>query len=402
MSGEAAVTVDFPIYDADQHYYEAADTYTRHLDPKYSYAFRWVQTPDKRRTHLLIGGQLQTMIPNPTFDPVAHPGALAAYFRGENTEGMDIKKMVGQTDPIDSHPEYRDRAKRAEVLSSQGVAGAFMLPTLGLGIEELLNQDVPALYAVLHAGNEWIEEEWGFARDNQIIAPPVISLVDPERAEQELQWAIERGTKAVAFRPGPVAGLFGYRSPADPMYDRFYSMCEEADVAIAIHAGDAGYASYTERWGERVQFSTYNESPFTEVLSVHLERPIFEMLAAMICHGLFDRHPRLKVVTIELGSGWVPELLRRFRITYGKIPYTFKKDPVETFHQNIWVTPFQEDSVASLLDHMRVDRILFGSDWPHPEGIANPADFVQDIATLTPADRKKVMSDNMRDLLSLA
>jgi hypothetical protein len=53
------------------------------------------------------------------------------------------------------------------------------------------------------------------------------------------------------------------------------------------------------------------------VLAVGTERPIFDMMAAMICHGLFDRHPTLKVSTLELGSAWVPELHRRLRVAYG-------------------------------------------------------------------------------------
>jgi predicted TIM-barrel fold metal-dependent hydrolase len=298
-------------------------------------------------------------------------------------------------------PEYRNRNERAQVLDSQGVAGAFLLPTLALGLEQLLWNDAPALNAVLHALNAWIDEEWGFARDNQIVAPPVLTLVDPVAAEKELQWAIERGTKAIILRPAPVATVAGGRSPGDPVYDRLWSMCEEAGVAVAFHAADSGYMGDVARWGDRAKFGTSSESALAEVLSVHLERPIIETLAAFICHGALDRHPDLKLVTVELGSGWVPDLLRRLRTSYGKIPHLFGKDPVETFHQQVWVTPFQEDSIAKLIDHMRVDRILFGSDWPHPEGNANPAEFIQDIADLSPQNQQRIMSDNMRELLQL-
>jgi predicted TIM-barrel fold metal-dependent hydrolase len=392
--------IDWPIYDADQHYYEAADSFTRHLDPQYSYAFRWVTAKDTGRTHLLVGDRLFTMIKNPTFDPVGKPGALAAYFRGENTEGVDFKQMLGKMQRI--RPEYQDRGERLKVLDSQGVGGAFMLPTLALGLEQLLNEDAPALDAVLHAFNAWIDEEWGFARDSRIVAPPVLSLVDPQLAEKELQWLIERGTKAVILRPGPVVGAFGRRSPGDKVYGRIWSMCEDADVAVAFHAADSGYSTHVENWGEVTRFSGGNsDSPFAEVLSVHLERPIVETLAALISHGAFDRHPRLKVITIELGSGWVPDLLRRLGNSYGKIPHMFGYDPVQRFHENVWVTPFQEDSIASLAEHLSADHILFGSDWPHPEGIASPLDALEDLAALSASDQKKIMSENLKGLLKL-
>lgn len=393
--------LDWPIYDADQHYYESADSFTRHLDPAYSYAFRWVTAKDTGRTHLLVSDRLFTMISNPTFDPVGKPGALAAYFRGENTEGVDFKKMMGKMEP--ARPEYRRRDARLAVLDDQGVGGAFMLPTLALGLEQLLLDDPLALDAVLHAFNLWIDEEWGFARDGRIIAPPVLSLIDPELAEKRVQWFIERGTKALILRPGPIVGPHGRRSPGDKVYDRIWSMCEDADVAVAFHAADSGYTPHVEFWGEKTRglAGGQTENPFDEVLSVHLERPIVETLSALMSHGTFDRHPRLKVVTIELGSGWVPDLLRRFRRSYGKVPHLFGHDPVERFHDNIWVTPFQEDSVSSLADHMNIDRILFGSDWPHPEGNENPADAITDYADLSATDQRKIMSDNMKDLLKL-
>ncbi|WP_261565652.1 amidohydrolase family protein [Frankia gtarii] len=394
-----ATPIDFSVYDADQHYYEVADSFTRHLDPRYSYAFRWVTDKANGRTQLLVGDKVFRMISNPTFDPVGKPGALAAYFRGENTEGQSFKKMMGRMEPI--RPEYTRRAERAVVMAGQGVAGAFLLPTLALGLEELLTDNPPALFAVLHALNAWIDEEWGFARDKMIIAPPVLSLMDPRLAEEELRWVIERGTKAIVLRPAPVVGPYGNRSPADPVYDRFWSMCEDADVAVAFHAADSGYAGHVRAWGERVQFASESTSALAEVLSVHIERPISETIAAAICHGLFDRHPRLRFASIELGSGWVPELLRRLRQSYRKIPYAFGADPVETFHEHIYVAPFQEDNLTVLLDHMRVDRVLFGSDWPHPEGFARPTDFIADIADLSPADKKKLMSDNFRSLIVL-
>src|ERR1700751_1201310 len=98
MTGSA--TIDYPIYDADQHFYEASDTFLRHLYPAASDAFRWVTDDRTGRTNLLIGDRLFTMISNPTFDPVGRPGALAAYFRGENADGKDARALMGKLEPI--------------------------------------------------------------------------------------------------------------------------------------------------------------------------------------------------------------------------------------------------------------------------------------------------------------
>src|SRR5437764_854735 len=82
---------------------------------------------------------------------------------------------------------------------------------------------------------------------------------------------------------------------------------------------------------ERDRYTGLKSSPLTEVMSVNIERPIFDMIASMICHGLFDRHPALRVATVELGAGWVPYLQRRLRIAYGKTPQLFAQDPIESF-----------------------------------------------------------------------
>lgn len=199
---------DFALADVDQHFYESADSFTRHLDKRFSQAFRWAKTEDGR-TRLLIGDRLFTMISNPTFDPVARPGALIEYFRAENSAGSDGRKLIGTLEPI--RPEYRDRALRLDVLERQSVAQVCMLPTLALGIEELLHDDPPALHAVLDSFNRWIDDEWGYNRDGRIIAPPVFSLVDPGAAERELRRVIEAGTRMIVLRPAPVVspGLRG-------------------------------------------------------------------------------------------------------------------------------------------------------------------------------------------------
>ena len=122
------------------------------------------------------------------------------------------------------------------------------------------------------------------------------------------------------------------------------------------------------------------------------------MMAAMICHGVFDRHPTLKVATLELGAAWVGELHRRLRITYGKSPQLVGSDPSESFREHVWVAPFYEDLVTSLRDHHGADRILLGSDWPHPGGLSEPRAWVGDLMGLTDAERRLSLRDNLKVL----
>ncbi len=136
----------FRPFDADNHYYEAEDAFIRHIDPAMQKrCMQWAEVNGKKR--LLVGGKINKFIPNPTFDPIAKPGALEDYFRGRNEDGLDMKTMFGDLDPIAEHPGYRNRDARVALLDEQGMDGALLFPTLGVGMQEALRHDVPALHA---------------------------------------------------------------------------------------------------------------------------------------------------------------------------------------------------------------------------------------------------------------
>jgi predicted TIM-barrel fold metal-dependent hydrolase len=387
--------VDYALYDADQHYYEPHDALTRHLDPKYRHVVKWM-TIDGGRRSLLINGQQVTVVPNPTYDPVGVPGSMEAYFRAENHDAKEMRDIM-KMHPIPA--EAREREARLARLDQQGVEQTWLIPSLGLGIEEMLQEDPESAMAVFTAYNKWLADDWGYDRDGRIMTGPMISFLDPALAEQELDRVLEIGTRMIIMRAGPVASPHTKRpSPADKRFDRIWAKLAEAGTVVAIHAGDAGYNKYLGDWGEPTRYTGMKASPLTEVLSVAIERPIYDMMAAMICHGLFDRHPTLKVATLELGAAWVPELHRRLRITYGKTPQLFGRDPVESFREHVWVAPFYEDNIATIRDIHGADRILLGSDWPHPEGLSEPRAWIGDFVDLGEADMRKALRDNQKAL----
>jgi predicted TIM-barrel fold metal-dependent hydrolase len=109
------------------------------------------------------------------------------------------------------------------------------------------------------------------------------------------------------------------------------------------------------------------------------DRPPYETMGALVCHGLFDRFPRIRVASIEAGASWVPVLLKKLKNPYGQMPSSFASDPVETFRAHVWVAPFYEDDLGALKDDIGLDHLLFGSDWPHAEGLAQPKAFAKDL-----------------------
>jgi predicted TIM-barrel fold metal-dependent hydrolase len=128
-------------------------------------------------------------------------------------------------------------------------------------------------------------------------------------------------------------------------------------------------------------------------------KTIFDTMAALVCHGLFDRHPNLRVASIETGGMYVPHLLEELAQAYRKSPQEFRRDPVETFREHVWVAPFYEDDFVELADLIGIEHVLLGSDWPHPEGIARPIDYLDDVAGVSPEGQRRILRENLRELV---
>ena len=385
--------LDFLAFDADNHYYEAEDAFTRHIDPKLRRrAMQWGEL--NGRKCLFVAGKVNRFIPNPTFDPVAKPGCLDEYFRGRNPEGKSIREVFGSLEPI--NPAYRNRDARVALMDSQGIEGTFMFPTLGVGMEESLAGDPEALCGAFGAFNRWLHEDWGFAYKERLFAAPYITLVDVDHAVRELEWALERDARVIVMRAGPVETPAGGHSPADPRFDPFWARVAEAGITAAYHSGDSGYLRFFDAWGIRGDFQAFDFNPLRLCMS---PSPIMDTMAALVCGGLFDRHPRLRVATIETGSSWVAPLLARFEKAYGQMPFAFEQDPVEAFRRHVWVSPYYEDDLAQLRDRIGADHVLFGSDFPHAEGLADPIEFVNDLDGYSAGETRLVMRDNGMSLV---
>jgi predicted TIM-barrel fold metal-dependent hydrolase len=380
--------LDYQAFDADNHYYEAEDAFTRHIDPKLARrAMQW-GVVDGRKC-LLVGGRVNRFIPNPTFDPVAKPGCLDEYFRGRNPEGKSIREVFGALEPID--PAYRDRDARLALMDAQNLEATFMFPTLGVGMEQALRGDPEALTAAFRAFNRWLDEDWGFHYRDRIFGAPYLTLVDVDRAVEEIEWVLERGARVIVMRSAPVPTPTGNRAPSDPVFDPFWARVNEAGITVAFHSGDAGYLQFFEAWGLGGEFKSFDFNPMRLCMSAN---PIHDTLAAVVCGGLFDRHPRLRVATIESGSSWVPNLLGKLAKAYGQMPFAFERDPVEAFRRHVWVSPYYEDDLPRLRDTIGADHILFGSDFPHGEGLTEPTDFVTDLQGFDEKEVRLIMREN--------
>jgi predicted TIM-barrel fold metal-dependent hydrolase len=215
---------------------------------------------------------------------------------------------------------------------------------------------------------------------------------------EELRWALDRGARLVVMRPAAPTTATGRRSPFDPVFSRFWGLLDEAGITLVLHAGDGGVsmngyapdgfaASFSGGWEPTIAFFA-------------IETAIRDFLASMVLSNHLVRYPRLRVASVENGAQFLPDLFRKLRSVAAKVPGWFAEDPVETFRRQVWINPFWEDDVDEVVHHMGADRVLFGSDWPHIEGLPRPLDHVADLGSLDDAARRRVLHDNAAELLA--
>lgn len=388
--------LDFAPIDADHHYYEALDACTRHVDR--AFARRGVRTvQDGKRTLLVVADKVSYFIPNPTFDPIIVPGCLDAMFRGQIPEGVDPRGMQ-QVEPL--RPEYRDRTARQAVMEAQGLESVLLFPTLACGIEQSLRHDPEATAVVLHGFNQWLEEDWGFGTDSGLIGVPMLSLADPAAAVAEIEWLRGRGARVVHIRPAPVPGPGGRgRSLGAPEFDPVWAALVDANLPVAFHLGDSGYEFIAAAWGGSATFEPFRAVNVLDRLLVS-DRAIHDTIGSMICDGVFHRFPALRVASVENGAEWVYVLAKRLAKLANQNPRAFPEDPADVIRRNLWIAPYFEEDARKLADFIGVGRVLFGSDWPHGEGLAEPVDYVKELHAFDAADVRRIMRDNCLEYLA--
>ena len=372
----------YPVFDADNHFYEPKEALTQFLPEHRKGVIDYIDV--RGRTKIMVRNVVSDYIPNPTFEVVARPGAQEEYFR-HGSGGKSFREVMGK--PMKAIPAFRDPAARLEVMDSLGLDYTLMFPTLASLVEERLKDDPELILDIVHALNEWMYETWQFNYENRIFSTPVVNLGVVDRAIEELEWCLERGAKTVLVRPAPVPGLRGTRSFGTEEFDPFWQACVKAGIPVSMHASDSGYSEYLNDWEPGDEFKPFAPTSFRMVAMG--KRPIEDTMAALVCHGALTRNPDLRILSIENGADWVPYLFKQFKNVYSKMPQGFLEDPIEAFRRCVYVAPFWEDDFAQMAELCGVDRVIFGSDWPHPEGLAEPTKLIDDLQGLDEAGSAK-------------
>lgn len=403
--------LDYGLYDADMHYFEPVDCFTRNAPKPMRDRMLQVKDLDGKPTAML-NGQPFAFLSEQLFNPFGAPQELNDFISSPDwpaEEGDALQSVVLDTTWLDeSPPELRkallERDARIEWMTEKKIEGAVLYPTLGLDWVGMLPAGESALiHTHVESFNRWLLDDWGFNTNDRLYSAPLIVLHDRERAIAELDWVLENGARMVYLIPGPYAG----RSPADAFYDPIWARLAEARVPVVLHVVILTHYGrmLTEQWGEPFDTPINRMSPWL-MSQVTAGRYVSDTIMSMVFWNLFGRFPDLRIVSLENSAIWVEPLMRamdqgaKFAIDGPWPGGRIQERPSDIFKQHVWVSPFQFEDVPRLAGLIGADRVLFGSDYPHSEGIAEPAAFANELEGLEEVAIRQIMRENQLALLS--
>ena len=385
-----------PVFDADNHYYEAIDAFTRHVPQKMHR--RCVQIAEiGGKTRIMVAGRVDMQVGNPSFNPISKPGVLRQFFRG-NSEGKSMNELIrSNIEPMPA--EYMNRDARVDVLAKQGLEAAWLFPTLGVLYEQNLGEDTDAICTTFEGFNRWLAEDWGLNYQNKLFSAPYIPLSDVDWACRELDWALKQGATVICMRPAAVTTAKGRRSPADPQFDPFWAKVNEAGITVVAHVANSGYGANGYGYGSTLDAMGGGKP---SVASLGAERAIHDWFISIIYDKLFERFPNVRLASVESGATYLHDIFKNLKITKERARNYYKEDPVELFKQHCWINPFWEDDIKEVIGYMGADRVVLGSDWPHMEGTSQPLDLLEEVDGISASDQEQILYSNVKGLNTLS
>jgi predicted TIM-barrel fold metal-dependent hydrolase len=377
------------ILDVDQHLFESRRAWRDHIDPAFRDDALTIED-DARGWPWLTwrGKRLCSVDPQVPMQP---------HLVGEDR----VRRDAGEPAPAryeDRIPSsYGSAAARVRQLDEFGVDASVLFPNFGLIWEDMLGVDVPALCANLRAYNRWMSDE--LSDHDRLFGVAHVSLRDRDWAVDEIARIGRDGVRLAMIAPAPVDG----RPLSDPWLDPVWRAFCDAGVSPVFHVGgfpsplDPAWHQGDSETGDRL------------LDSVFLWVAPAVALANMIVHGTLEKFPDLRLGVVELTANWVPGFMLNidgasdfYAARHGGPLKELPLRPSEYLLRQVRVAALAYERPSYLVRKVNDDVFMFGSDWPHAEGIVHPrADYERALEPLPQESRDKVMGGNAAWLLRL-
>jgi predicted TIM-barrel fold metal-dependent hydrolase len=324
------------IVSADSHVGEPREIYHTRLPAAMRERARQADTRHRNRyLHELL-----TLIAEGP-DPAAEAAAAARRRLSEDQE--EATAPGGAADPV----------LRRQDMQRDGIAAEVIYPTLGLFIHSIPDPDLQLACARVY--NDWAYETFGSYFD--IFMPAaIVPVLNVEAGIQELERAAKLGFRCAAV---PAAAPEG-QPYNEPVYEPFWTAAEAAQMALSFHVGTGHSPILARGAGGAVINYAY--------VGIVAQQTVCFLTAS----GVLARHPGLHVAIVEGGAGWLAWVLERMDEAYTEhyLAVQPKLDMLPSeYYKRQGHASFQVDrSALKLLDLTGPDVLIWGSDYPHPEG----------------------------------
>lgn len=364
------------VIDCDSHVMEPADLWQRYLEPKFRDRAIRIEKRDGIE-HLIIGEK----------------SVLQGVLAGLGGAHLSPAELFagGRTYADGCEPASYDPHARVAMLDAWGVDYGVLFPTVGILPFPVEDEELSTAYC--RAYNRW-QKEFFASAPNRVVPIALLNWHNVEEAERELKHCVKAGFKGVFVPPEIIDG----RRPSDPHFDRLWKICEEAGIPGCFHVivrfqpGTAAFAPWYE---------SKPGSIFTFGLGATGQ--LIPALAAMVTDLLFERFPKLKIVSVEAGCGFAAYLMDRLDEKHARFGLPGALKPSEYIRRNCYfVAEPEERSIGAMLDLVGEDRILWGSDYPHVDSMIDAPKLIRGaISDLSASRQAAVLGENARKVFGL-
>jgi len=363
--------------DADGHILEDPTLWETHLERSYRERALRLRRDQQGLEYLEINGAPSKVV----------RGGMLGMLGGMGRNLADVLPSAEHTYVGGASFGAMHAGERVQRLDQEGLAAAFLYPTLGV-LWEAECTDAELAQAYTRAYNRWIVE---FCADSGARLLPIahLSLGEPAAAARELERAVRDGC-----RGGWVAPFTMTRKPhGHPDHDALFAAAQDLDVPLAIHP------TFEPQWAPPGRFTHMRGTHFFE--NVTAADGVRHAFTTLFQFGVFDRFPRLRLVLLESGAGWIGYWLDRMD-GYGAsllgrtIP--LQEKPSTYFRRQCWIScDPDEHTIPALMELYGSDRFFWASDFPHPDHTGDYIAELQALAgKLAPGERGKLLGDNVR------
>jgi predicted TIM-barrel fold metal-dependent hydrolase len=296
--------------------------------------------------------------------------------------------------------------ERAQALDLLGFARQLVFATFSESLAFSLERTIEERYAAARAHNRAMAEFCG--KDQRLMGVALLPLDDPQTSLAELESVLRLGLKAVWIPHRPCGG----RSPGHNDLDPIWARLAESGTPFVLHVAgvplqiDAAWMN-TGRPVPTDWLGTGENVRGKDMTSLH--QPAETFVGAMVLDGVFERHRALRGGVIELGAGWVPQMIKRLdwiAEIWSKSDPQLKaltRKPSQQIIEHMAFTPYVYEDVGDLIRQSDSRLYLFSSDYPHAEGGRQPLErFSASLAGCDEAAQSRFYSENFASMFGIA